>query len=680
MRKQIRKILVGIIILVMCLMVGCAKSTTYEVTFDSSGGTAIKSQRIKEGEKVEKPKNPKKEGFTFIEWLHNGEAYDFGKSVTENITLVASYSINEGTELVLVSFDADNGTLPNVVEIAKGNSVTAPPTPQKQGYEFTGWYFNDEKYDFSTEICENITLIAKWEADESAKKDGDNANKGNGKANGSNSNNNVSSGGSVETGNKTDTSQYDKIVDKYAGRWYLSGYADVCIDVSKKTTYYKAMALEAYNFNFPFEGSAMPPYTVYPDKSEYAKICSGWSSGVHVDYEHWNEKMKENEIVLGTNCIYINNKKFVKQQGTIDRYYDTCYKEALGTWYLENHPKSIVEIYTSSHGNFGCSDSFTIRTKNFDLQTFATNVSKSQAGYGRGDDKESFEQYGIWAENGKLTVTNANGTRVFYKTVTTTKVTGISFDVNALTLGIGARQIIKATVSPSDAYDKTITWSSNNTSVATVSATGTVTGVSEGQAVIKATTKDGNYVASCNVTVSEVHVTSVSINQTTMDLTIGNTGQLSVNVVPANAANKNVDWSSSNSSVAQVSTTGLVTAVGKGTAIITVKSRDGGHSAACTITVKEPTLSVDASIGLTTKASASGVVRGISVEIKPVGGSNTYVAYSIKLYYNDVLVGEGNNKEIFVTPANSGIYRAEVWVRDSSGNEASRIITSTITN
>ena len=157
----------------------------------------------------------------------------------------------------------------------------------------------------------------------------------------------------------------------------------------------------------------------------------------------------------------------------------------------------------------------------------------------------------------------------------------------------GATVQLTATVLPENASNKSVTWSSSNENVATVSATGLVTAVANGTATITATAADGSgKKATCAVTVNiPVPATSVTLNQTEATLTAaGATVQLTATVLPENASNKNVTWSSSNESVATVSETGLVTAVANGTATITATAADGTNkTATCVVTVYIPT-------------------------------------------------------------------------------------------
>ena len=117
-----------------------------------------------------------------------------------------------------------------------------------------------------------------------------------------------------------------------------------------------------------------------------------------------------------------------------------------------------------------------------------------------------------------------------------------------------------------------------------VNQTGIVTILQPGVATITVKTIDGGYTAVCIVSVQTL-VTSVKINPTTKTLAVGKNFQLAAWPQPSTAANKNVTWSSSDTAIAKVSSTGLVTGVKNGTATITVKTADGGKTATCQIKV-----------------------------------------------------------------------------------------------
>ena len=166
-------------------------------------------------------------------------------------------------------------------------------------------------------------------------------------------------------------------------------------------------------------------------------------------------------------------------------------------------------------------------------------------------------------------------------------VIGVTVDPIGLNLTPGQTSLVIATVSPANATNKTVVWTSSNTAAANVNQSGMVTAVADGNAIITVTTNDGGFQATCNVLVETqiIHVTSVSVSPSSTTIAEGNTEQLAVTVLPSNATNKNVAWTSSNSATATVSQNGLVTAVAEGSAIITATSVDGSFTDNCIVTV-----------------------------------------------------------------------------------------------
>lgn len=165
---------------------------------------------------------------------------------------------------------------------------------------------------------------------------------------------------------------------------------------------------------------------------------------------------------------------------------------------------------------------------------------------------------------------------------------GVTVSPTSQNLAVGSSAQLTATVSPANATNKTVIWTSSNSKVATVDNSGKVTAVAVGTATITATTADGNKTATCTVTVanSTVAVTGITINPTTQNLTVGNSAQLTATIFPANATNKNVTWTSSDSNVATIDSNGKVTAVAAGTTTITATTADGNKTATCAIIVQ----------------------------------------------------------------------------------------------
>ncbi len=171
-------------------------------------------------------------------------------------------------------------------------------------------------------------------------------------------------------------------------------------------------------------------------------------------------------------------------------------------------------------------------------------------------------------------------------TNTNVDVVSISIDKPKLSIAPGNTATLIATISPSNATNKTVTWSSSNTSVATVDSNGNVKGVSAGTATITAKSNN-NKVATSIVTVSNpiVEVQNITLDVTSVVLNTPNSKKVNATVTPTNAANKTLTWSSSNTSVATVDSNGNIKAVGQGSAIITVKSNNN-ISKTISVTVK----------------------------------------------------------------------------------------------
>jgi len=173
-------------------------------------------------------------------------------------------------------------------------------------------------------------------------------------------------------------------------------------------------------------------------------------------------------------------------------------------------------------------------------------------------------------------------------------VTGVSVSPNALTLIEEDTQQLTATVTPVDATDTSVDWSSSDDSIATVTMNGLVTAVAEGEVTITATTTDGalNDNVSITVEAAAVDVTGVSVSPKTTTLLEGNTQVLTALVMPENADDISVIWSSSDDLVASVSTNGAVTAVSAGTTIITVTTIDGNFTDTAQVTVEAAPVAV----------------------------------------------------------------------------------------
>ena len=179
----------------------------------------------------------------------------------------------------------------------------------------------------------------------------------------------------------------------------------------------------------------------------------------------------------------------------------------------------------------------------------------------------------------------STSTRVLYYS-NQVAVTGVALDNATLTVKAGKTGTLTATIAPADASNQTVTWTSSDKTVATVTA-GTVTGVKAGTATITATTEDGGFTATCAVTVKNIDVETITLTDATVS--IGDKKTLTATIAPTDATIQTVTWSSSNTAIATINaTTGEVTAVAKGETTITATSTSNTTvTATCKVTVEE---------------------------------------------------------------------------------------------
>lgn len=164
------------------LKVGTIKNT---VTFDSAGGSSVEAQKISKGEKVKKPTNPTRNGYTFVEWTLDGKSYDFNSKVEKSIKLVAVWRQNavvnvpvKNTNNTTVSKPAvvkpvvvtkvykvtfmDGNSIISTIEVEEGKRVEEPNILPKENFEFKGWSYDGNVYDFATPVGNDMVIEAIW--------------------------------------------------------------------------------------------------------------------------------------------------------------------------------------------------------------------------------------------------------------------------------------------------------------------------------------------------------------------------------------------------------------------------------------------------------------------------------------------------------------------------------------
>ena len=250
--------------------------------------------------------------------------------------------------------------------------------------------------------------------------------------------------------------------------------------------------------------------------------------------------------------------------------------------------KSLVQVIIESGVSYigGSMFDYSSKLKSISIPSSITSI-RSSAFYGCNslsdvwydDTLEKWNKITIGTRNDCLK--NATLHYVFIS------VSDVMLDKSEITLLVNNSETLIATVVPTDATDKNVIWKSSDTSVATVS-NGVVNAIAPGIATITVETEDGGKRDTCILTVVEpiVSVINISLNKTSAVLILDDTETLIATVSPSNATNKNVIWTSSDRSVVTVSN-GVITAVGVGTATITVTTVDGGYTASCTVIVED---------------------------------------------------------------------------------------------
>ena len=204
--------------------------------------------------------------------------------------------------------------------------------------------------------------------------------------------------------------------------------------------------------------------------------------------------------------------------------------------------------------------------------------------------------------------------------------TSVELNKNTLDLTVGGSETLTANVLPVDATNKDVTWVSSDPDVATV-ANGVVTAVKPGKTTITVSVEANSTLTdTCEVTVTDqtFPVTGVTLTPNKATLNVGKTQKLTVEFAPTNATNKHVTWESNNEAVATVAD-GVVTAVGKGTATITVTTADGNHTATCEVTVKIPVSSV--TLNPTSTALVVGDTKQLTAKVAPANADDSTVTW-----------------------------------------------------
>ena len=287
------------------------------------------------------------------------------------------------------------------------------------------------------------------------------------------------------------------------------------------------------------------------------------------------------------------------------------------------------------------------------------------------------------AGSANITVTAQDGSGVTATcrvSVSDIKVTGITFSETTLNMNTGDTKQLTAKVQPSDATNGKLTWSSNNETIASVDQNGTITAHKEGSAVITATAQDGSGIkTTCQVNVTDIKVSGITISASTLAMQTEDVKQLSVTAItPANATNKALKWESNNTWVATVDESGNITAHNQGEATITVKAADnGGAQATCKVTVTERTAPVvkvtQIQLSQTWASINEGKELQLTATVLPADATNQSLTWSSSV--EGVATVDQTGK---VTAIKEGTTVITATAKDDSGISASCTVQVTV--
>lgn len=227
--------------------------------------------------------------------------------------------------------------------------------------------------------------------------------------------------------------------------------------------------------------------------------------------------------------------------------------------------------------------------------------------------------------------------------VASVAVESITLNKSTSTIIVGNTDTLTATVLPPEASDKTVTWTTSNSAIASVN-NGVVRGVSAGTATI--TAKAGSLTASCEVTVEIVPVTGVTISNTTLELNVGDQSTLSATIEPDYATNTSVTWSVTSGDAVTVTNDGVVSAIKAGEARVQVKTNDGEYTATCTVTVSNIAVTGITLSPKTLTLYQNGDKGSLSATISPASATDKSVTWVSNHPEIAAVIGSGTNIQI----------------------------------
>jgi len=352
--------------------------------------------------------------------------------------------------------------------------------------------------------------------------------------------------------------------------------------------------------------------------TSHSVSLSGLSVGTTYHYRVKSKDAEENERISGDYTFTTATPDTTPPVVSGVSASDITTSAATISWATDELATSQVEYgVTTSYGSTSPLDSSLVTSHSVSL----SGLSAGTTYHYRVKSKDAEENEAISADN---------------TFATTQPVTGVSLNKSSATILMGETELLNVTIEPSDATNQNVTWSSADNAIASVLSSGLVTAIGVGTTTITVTTEDGSFTDSCMLIVEPISVTGVSLNKSSATVAAGLSEQLIATIEPPDATNQNVTWSSADSTIASVTSSGLVTGVAVGTTVVTVTTEDQGFTGNCTITVTEAEL-----VSLSISPKDTSIEIGETLEFHVLG---TYTDSTTNDLTSNVMWFSSNNE------------------------------------
>lgn len=483
--KKIIILVCGLLILSGVIMVVSSKllsnnNNLCNVYFETNGGSAIDSQQIKCGSKANKPEQPIKEGFNFIDWYDGIEVFDFNNVIDTDLKIFAKWEIKPGQEVLLVHFDTDGGTSILDYQVVKGNSITEPISPTKDGFKFSYWQLNDERFDFNSKIVEEITLKAIWEKQSKI--------------------NSIISGDGNQSSQGKENVNNNKFIIKKEGIDCWAGFENKLSDLTLTIK-------DNWNFDYLWSNQGLQ-YSGTADC--YFTFSSNNTGAVTID-----SRGNTHVVNAGTAVL----KKCVNDLKTNQEI--TCIS---GKVTINEAPVEHIDYRGESNvRNVYVGDSISVLfditpyefiDKNIKLSIEDDSIISAEfdGQYAGTKNGYAYKVKGLKVGKTKITLTASNGISNYYTIVVERKIpqlNGVTINNKELSLYKGESSQLTLTLTPSEAMvtDYWHNWETSNSNVVSVDSNGRITAKSEGSADVTINF-GGNIKDTCHIVVMKKPLTA----------------------------------------------------------------------------------------------------------------------------------------------------------------------------